>query len=108
MRKKYLLRSRDRAKRLVRIAPGLRKKVFFSHVNLAEDMFDGFPDQDIIFCRNVLIYFNRDVQKKLLLRLCEKLVPEGYLFMGHSEAIHGFGLPLAKAGPSVYRKTPKA
>ncbi len=108
MRKKYLLRSKDRTKMLVRIAPELRNKVFFSPLNLTEDNFEGIQVQDIIFCRNVVIYFNRDVQKRLLRRVCDKLAPGGYLFMGHSEAIHGFGLPLAKAGPSIYRQTEKA
>ncbi len=105
LRKKYLLRSKERSKRLVRMAPGLRAMVSFSPLNLIDGDFGGIEPADIIFCRNVVIYFGRDVQKKILWRICGKLAPDGYLFMGHSEAIHGFGLPLVKAGPSVYRRT---
>ncbi len=105
LRKKYLLRSRDRSKKLVRVAPELRETVSFSPLNLIEDDFGRIGQADIIFCRNVIIYFDMDLQKKLLSRIYGKLAPGGYLFMGHSEAIHGFGLPLVKAASSVYRKT---
>ncbi len=107
MRKKYLLRSKDRTKRMVRIGPELREKVRFGALNLIEDDLGCIGTADIIFCRNVVIYFDRDVQQRLLRRIYGRLAPGGYLFMGHSEAIHGLGLPLAKAGPSVYRKTVK-
>ena len=107
LRKKYLLRSKNRSKRLVRVVPELRDVVCFRRLNLIEDDFGSVEQADIIFCRNVIIYFDMDVQRKLLFRLYGKLAPGGYLFMGHSEAIHGFGLQLAKAGPSVYRKTEK-
>ena len=106
LRRKYLLKSRDRARKLVRIAPELRAMVFFKPLNLIDGDFGEIGQADIIFCRNVLIYFDREAQGKLLRRICGKLAPGGYLFMGHSEAIHGFGLPLAKAGPSVYRRSP--
>ena len=106
LRKKYLLRSRDRAKRLVRMAPELRAAVRFSPLNLIGGDFGDIGLADIIFCRNVLIYFGREEQAKLLQRICGKLAPGGYLFMGHSEAVHGFGLPVAKVGLSVYRRTP--
>ncbi len=105
LRKKYLLRSKNRARRLVRMAPEIRSMVRFSPFNLIDGDFGQIGRSDIIFCRNVIIYFDRDTQKKLLQRIYHKLAPGGYLFMGHSEAIHGFGLPLAKVGPSVYRKT---
>ncbi len=104
MRKKYLLRSKDRTKRMVRIGPELRKKVRFGAINLIEDDLGCIGTADIVFCRNVVIYFDRDVQQRLLRRIYGRLAPGGYLFMGHSEAIHGLGLPLAKVGPSVYRK----
>ncbi len=59
---------------------------------------------DIIFCRNVIIYFDRPTQEKLLNRFCHHLIPGGYLFMGHSETLNGLGVPLVSAGPMVYRK----
>ncbi|MDA8388863.1 MAG: hypothetical protein M0Z58_09410 [Nitrospiraceae bacterium] len=105
LRERYLLRSRDRTKRIVRIAPELRAMICFSAVNLIENDFADIEPADIIFLRNVIIYFDREVQKKLLLAICGRLAPRGYLFMGHSEALHGFDLPLVRVGPSVYRRT---
>jgi chemotaxis protein methyltransferase CheR len=60
--------------------------------------------QDIIFCRNVIIYFDRPTQEKVLGRLCQHLIPGGYLFMGHSETLSRLDLPLVSVGPMVYRK----
>jgi len=59
---------------------------------------------DIIFCRNVIIYFDRPTQEKLLKRFCGHLVPGGYVFMGHSETLQGMDLPLVPVAPIVYRK----
>jgi chemotaxis protein methyltransferase CheR len=60
--------------------------------------------QDIIFCRNVIIYFDRETQEKFLSRLCRCLAPGGYLFMGHSETLSGMPLPLRQLAPAVYLK----
>jgi chemotaxis protein methyltransferase CheR len=60
---------------------------------------------DVIFCRNVIIYFERANQEKLLGRLCNTLKPGGHLFLGHSETVHGFDLPLQRVTSTVYRKT---
>jgi len=59
---------------------------------------------DIIFCRNVVIYFDRPTQEKLFSRFCRKLAPGGYLFIGHSESLAGMSLPLEPVAPTVYRK----
>ncbi len=59
---------------------------------------------DIIFCRNVIIYFDRPTQERLLNRLCEHLVPGGYLFMGHSETLNGLDVPLVSVGQTIYRR----
>lgn len=104
LRRRYVLKNKDRTKGLVRIVPELREMVSFRQLNLIDEEFTKIEQADIIFCRNVIIYFDKDVQEKLLRRIYEKLAPDGYLFMGHSEAIHGFGLPLVKAGPSIFRK----
>jgi chemotaxis protein methyltransferase CheR len=58
---------------------------------------------DAIFCRNVMIYFERDKQNKLLRRLCRYLKTGGHLFLGHSETVHGFDLPLVRIASTIYR-----
>lgn len=103
MKKKYLLRSRDPRKALVRIAPELREKVRFRRLNFMEP-FDFRHQLDIIFCRNVVIYFDRPTQEKLFKRFCEKITPGGYLFIGHSESLTGIELPLKQIAPTVYKR----
>jgi chemotaxis protein methyltransferase CheR len=104
LKKKYLLRSKDRARQLVKIAPLIRSRVEFRRVNLMDDHYDIKEAVHIIFCRNVIIYFDRQTQERLITRLCRYLRSGGYLFMGHSENLHGMNLPLIQAGPTVYRK----
>ncbi|MHC1751678.1 MAG: protein-glutamate O-methyltransferase CheR [Humidesulfovibrio sp.] len=102
-RKRYLLRSKDRTRRLVRIGPEARSHVRFRRLNFMEEF--SFDDKlDIIFCRNVVIYFDRQTQEKLFSRFCSKLVTGGYLFIGHSESLAGMNLPLEPVAPTVYRK----
>lgn len=103
-RKRYLLKSRDREKNLVRIVPALRKQVNFRRLNLMDADY-RIPDlMDIIFCRNVMIYFERPTQEALLERLCRYLKTGGYLFVGHSEVLQCKTLPLVNAGMTIYQK----
>jgi chemotaxis protein methyltransferase CheR len=105
-KKKYLLKSRDRHKGLVRIAPELRKSVKFRRLNFLEGSFGMRESMDIIFCRNVIIYFDRPTQETLLNRFHDHLSPGGYVFLGHSETLHGLNVPLVQVAPTVYRKQP--
>lgn len=102
-RKRYLLRSKDRTRHLVRIGPEARGHVRFRRLNFMEDFsFDGHLD--VIFCRNVVIYFDRQTQEMLFSRFCRKLAVGGYLFIGHSESLAGMDLPLEPVAPTVYKK----
>lgn len=104
LKRKYLLRSKDPERNLVRIVPELRSKVVFRRINFMEKDFGIREPIDIIFCRNVIIYFDRPTQEKLLHRLSTHIFPGRYLFMGHSETLNGMNLPLSQVAPSVYRK----
>lgn len=104
LRKRYLLRSRSAEKPQVRIVPELRACVSFQRLNFMDERF-AVPDSiDVIFCRNVIIYFDRPTQQALLQRFCQHLESGRYIFMGHSETLHGMNLPLVQVAPSVYRK----
>lgn len=104
LRRKYLLRSKDRTNPLVRIAPELRARVRFGRLNFMDSDF-GFREQlDIIFCRNVIIYFDRQTQEKLLNKFHGHLRTGGWIFMGHSETLNGLDVPLVQVHPTVYRK----
>lgn len=100
---KYLLRSKDREKNQVRIKPYIRSLITFKKLNLI-GTFSDIAIKDIIFCRNVLIYFEKETQKDVVRRLLNRLRPGGFLFMGHSETLHAKEFGLRSCGPSVYQK----
>ena len=103
-KRKYLLRSKDRTKRVVRVAPELRSRVRFRRLNFMDGDFGFREPIDVIFCRNVIIYFDKPTQERLLNRFCRHLAPGGYVFMGHSEALIDMNVPLTPVAPTVYRK----
>lgn len=104
LKRKYLLRSKDKSKRLVRINPILRKKAKYQRLNFMDDTYPVNEQFDIIFCRNVLIYFDRDTQERVINKLCNYLRPGGYFFLGHSESITNINVPLKQLKPTVYRR----
>lgn len=103
-KKKYLLRSKNPLERKVRIAPELRSKTTFARLNLMDSFYDTPNSFDIIFCRNVLIYFDRETQERVINKLLSKLKRGGYLFLGHSESIMGLNVPLKQVKPTVFVK----
>ncbi|MBK1662922.1 chemotaxis protein CheR [Rhodospirillum rubrum] len=104
MRKRYLMRSKDATRALVRIVPDLRRIVQFGRLNLMDSSYPVDQGLDVVFCRNMLIYFDKPTQQAVLTRLCNHLRPGGYLFLGHSESLAGFGLPLKAVGTTVFRR----
>ncbi|MBU1168776.1 MAG: chemotaxis protein CheR [Proteobacteria bacterium] len=103
-RKRYLLKSKDKTKNLVRIRPELRRKIMFRQLNLMDNDFRIRQNMDILFCRNVIIYFDKPTTERLLVKLCNKLVPGGYLFMGHSELLDCNLLPVVPVAPTIYKR----
>ena len=104
LRQKYFLRSRDRAVFRVRVRPELRHIVEFRRLNFMDLDYAMGEMADAIFCRNVLIYFDRATQQAILKKLIAYLVPAGYLFVGHSETLHDMDLPVIPVAPALYRK----
>lgn len=104
MKKKYVLKSKDKNNPRIKIDAPLRRKVSFQRLNFMGNFNLGQP-QDIIFCRNVVIYFDRPTQITLFQKLCNNLKPGGYLFIGHSESLSGMPLPLTQVQPTVFQKT---
>lgn len=103
MKRTYFLRSKSNT-RLVRVRPEFRKKLQFKRINFMDGNFGlNKADYDIIFCRNVLIYFDKMTQEKVIMKFCSHLKPGGLLFLGHSESIIGMSLPLKQIRPTVYR-----
>lgn len=104
LRRRYFMRSRDSDAHTVRLVPAIRQAVRFGRLNLMDESY-GMPlDMDVIFCRNILIYFERVRQHAVLERLCRHLRPGGYLFVGHSETTAGMDLPVRQIAPSAFVK----
>jgi chemotaxis protein methyltransferase CheR len=105
LRLKYFLRSRDRESNELRVVPELRELVEFRRLNFMDSDYRIAEKADAIFCRNVIIYFDRPTQEQILKKLAQQLAPGGYLFLGHSETLHGLDVALTPMGPAAYRKT---
>jgi chemotaxis protein methyltransferase CheR len=108
LRKKYLLRSKDRRKSVVRVAPEIRAVVKFRQLNFMDEDYGLRQSMDIVFCRNVLIYFDRPTQERVINRICHHLLPGGYLFIGHSETLNGLDIPLTQVKATIYRRKGRA
>jgi chemotaxis protein methyltransferase CheR len=103
--RRYFLNGRGPFKGSCRIRPEVRRLVQFQRVNLIETLprFGTFP---VIFCRNVMIYFDQATQSATLSRLAEHLDPGGFLIIGHSESLTGFDCGLRYVQPGVYCRKP--
>ncbi len=104
LRKKYLLRNKNKSQNCVRIIPELRSRVTFRQLNFMDEDFGLQKMMDIIFCRNVIIYFDRTTQETLINKLCRHLNPGGFLFMGPSESLNGMNIPVFQVKHTVYQK----
>ncbi|MBI9081632.1 MAG: chemotaxis protein CheR [Pseudodesulfovibrio sp.] len=103
MKKKYVLKGKNKAKPLIKMDAVLRNKIVFQRLNFMEN-FRLNDSQDIIFCRNVVIYFDRETQVVLFNKFCDNLKQHGYLFIGHSESLSGMKLPIKQVAPTVFQK----
>ncbi|MGA2349887.1 MAG: CheR family methyltransferase [Terracidiphilus sp.] len=105
LRKKYFMRSRDPGSEKQRVVPELRRSIEFRRLNFMDADYGVAEKVDAIFCRNVIIYFDRPTQERILLKLSNCLTPGGYMFVGHAETLHDMNLPLVPVAPALYRRT---
>ena len=104
LRMKYLLKSRVAGSKSVRMTPEMRDRINFRRLNLLTEVGRLSDRMDVIFCRNVIIYFDVDTQERIVRSLYDRLVPGGYLFMGHSESLMHIPLEMTYESASIYRK----
>jgi chemotaxis protein methyltransferase CheR len=104
VKRKYFLRGSGECEGYCQVRPELRRMITFRQINL---MARPWPIQihfDVIFCRNVIIYFDLDTQRQLTLRFADQLAPKGYLMLGHSEHPTWLTEFLAPRGQTVYQR----
>lgn len=104
LRRRYLLRNRDSERSDGRIGPAIRELVEFRRLNLMDNDLRTVGAMDVIFCRNVMIYFTKSGREALIGRLIDQLRVGGHLFLGHSETLHTMTLPVAAVAPTVFKK----
>jgi chemotaxis protein methyltransferase CheR len=104
MVKKYFQTGYAEQAGLYRVKTPFRSIVRFRRMNLLEGALPFDEPFQIIFCRNVMIYFDRATQEELINRLKSKLVPGGYLLVGHSESLTGINHGLKAIRPATYQK----
>ncbi|MDY8107618.1 CheR family methyltransferase [Fulvimarina sp. 2208YS6-2-32] len=100
----YVLRARDGASDAVRIGPDLRKHVSFGQINLMHERFNPGRVMDVIFCRNVLIYFDTKTQQEIIARLCRHVRPGGLFILGHADVLRDTTLPLRLVRNNIYER----
>jgi chemotaxis protein methyltransferase CheR len=103
LKRRYFLRGTGRNAGTVLVRPELRDLVSFRQINLIQEPWPIRGQFDAIFCRNVMIYFNRPTQQRLLEGFAAHLNPDGYLFVGHSENLQWLSNLFEPVGGTVYR-----
>jgi chemotaxis protein methyltransferase CheR len=103
MRKRFLLRGRGAQEGMVRVAPAVRAKIVFQRLNLMDADYRLGEPFDIVFFRNVMIYFDQPTKQAVIRRIRERIRPGGFLFIGHSESLAGLQVGLHPVATSVFR-----
>ncbi len=106
--KRFFLRGRGEQEGMVRVRPELRKLITFSQLNLLADSWPLKSAFDVIFCRNVMIYFDKATQRKILARFVPLMKSDGLLFAGHSENFLYVSEALKLRGKTVYELNGRA
>jgi chemotaxis protein methyltransferase CheR len=100
--KKYCLKGTREFEGTLLIDKKLRQRVSFEAINLKKS-FDKIGLFDIIFLRNVLIYFDKETKQQIVKNIISTMEPEGYLFIGHSESLTGINSGLTAVAPTIYQ-----
>ena len=103
-KKKYLLKSKNRSKSLIKIIPELRKRVKFRELNLLDNNYHFRENIDIVFFRNVMIYFNEETKTYILKRIYLNTRDNGILYIGHSENLSNINPGFKQIAPTIYKK----
>src|SRR5512133_2291499 len=102
-RGRMFVQGHDEYSRVYRIRRDLREHVHLFQQNLVLPQWEIHTRFDVIFCRNLLIYFDRATQDRVVRHLLQYLEPHGLFFVGAAESLNGLGLPLLSVAHSVYR-----
>ncbi|MGE0642100.1 MAG: protein-glutamate O-methyltransferase CheR [Nitrospira sp.] len=102
--RRHFLRGRGKSEGQLKVKPHLISMIRFQRLNLMDDHYPIKSPLDLIFCRNVMIYFDRPTQEKLINKFHNYLRPGGYLFIGHSESLQWVSHRFHPLAPTIYRR----
>ncbi len=102
--KQFMLKDIATEEGQMKVMPGIQQMVEFRKLNLAHDPYPPRGHFDVIFCRNVLIYFDLESKRKVVEKLTRCLSRAGLLFVGHAENLGGINSPLRSVAPAVYAR----
>ncbi len=102
--KRFCLKGNGNEAGTMLVEKALRNRVQFAHMNLNESLPTTLPLFDVIFLRNVMIYFNLETKRQVVARLLTKLKPGGHFLIGHSETLNDISTAVVAQGPSIYVK----
>lgn len=102
--RRHFLRGKGEKANYVKVKPHIASSVRFCRINLMDDTFPIRAPLDVVFCRNVMIYFDRDTQSRLVRKFYRYLKPGGYLFIGHSESLQWVDHEFTYVAPTIYQK----
>lgn len=102
--KKYFLRGTGDNEGFFKMKDAVKRMISFRKLNLLDDSYPMKGRFDLIFCRNVIIYFDKETQRKLFDKMCDYLADDGFLFVGHSETLTGLTSRFVLVANSIYRK----
>ncbi|HWT80690.1 MAG TPA: CheR family methyltransferase, partial [Candidatus Methylomirabilis sp.] len=105
--KAFMLRGTGPREGTMKAAPTIRSIVRFERLNLNDATYPALGFFDLIFCRNVLIYFSAESKGRVIDRLLSHLAPSGYLFLGHAETLNGVTDQVRSVMPTVYMRVGK-
>jgi chemotaxis protein methyltransferase CheR len=104
LKRRYFQRGIGASEGQFRVKDEIRKRVEFAQLNLLQPTYPFTTEFDVIFCRNVMIYFDRDTQQTLIQKMMPHLLGGGYLMIGHSESLTGIRHCLSAIEPAIYQK----
>lgn len=103
-RRRFCLKGTDKYTGSIMVDRALRERVEFMQINLARPLPAALGRFDVVFLRNVMIYFNQDTKREVVARILAQLKRGGHLLIGHAESLHGLTDAVETVAPSIYRK----
>lgn len=104
LKRKYFLKSKERIDPKVKVIKQLRDRISFQRLNFMDNQYAFNEVFDVVFCRNVLIYFDKKTQEAVIRKQCSKLRQGGFYFLGHSESTAGLDVPLRQIRPTIFER----